>query len=44
VLRGDVLEIPDPQAIERDSSQPLSRKQQLEELEKLKRETGLSSS
>lgn len=40
-LRGDTLEIPEPAAIEREPSAPLSAEQQLAELRKMKEETGL---
>jgi hypothetical protein len=41
VLRGEVLEVPEPAAIEHESPQPLSRDEQLEHLEALKNELGL---
>ena len=41
VLRGEVLEVPEPAAIERDAPEPLSTKEQLRELARLRKESGL---
>lgn len=41
VLHGEVLEIPEPAALERDAPEPLSREEQLQALAKLRKESGL---
>jgi hypothetical protein len=41
VMRGERLEIPAPEALEQLPAQPLSTEQQLEELQRLRQETGI---
>ena len=41
VMRGETLDIPAPEALEQSPVEPLSKAEQLVELEKLRRETGL---
>jgi hypothetical protein len=41
VLRGESLEVPAPEALEKKTSAPLSREEQMAALQKLKEETGL---
>ncbi|MEH6570496.1 MAG: replication protein P [Halioglobus sp.] len=41
IMRGESLEIPAPAALERDDVEPLSKAEQLSELQKLRRESGL---
>ena len=41
VLRGEALEVPAPEALEKKTSPPLSREEQIAALQKLKEETGL---
>jgi hypothetical protein len=41
VLSGESLDIPAPEALEKQAAEPLSAEQQLSELEKLRNETGL---
>jgi hypothetical protein len=43
VLRGEELEVPNPAALEQSASEPLSREEQLSQLQKLKQDTGLGS-
>ena len=40
VLRGESLEVPAPEALERQPSEPLSAEEQLSELEELRKKTG----
>ncbi|MEH6583178.1 MAG: replication protein P [Halioglobus sp.] len=41
VMRGETLSIPEPEALERDLVEPLSKSEQLEELQRLRSESGL---
>ena len=41
VLRGESLEVPAPEALEKQAAEPLSRDEQLTELQKLKEKVGL---
>ena len=41
VLQGEMLEVPEPAALERDAPEPLSKEEQLEELARLREESGL---
>lgn len=41
VLRGDTLEIPAPEALEKKPAEPLSAEEQLSALKKLREETGI---
>ena len=41
VLRGETLEVPTPEALERQAPEPLSREEQIEELKKLRSDAGL---
>ncbi|MEH6611548.1 MAG: replication protein P [Halioglobus sp.] len=41
VLRGEQLEVPEPEALEKPSSAPLSKEEQLAELRKLREQAGL---
>lgn len=41
VMRGEELDVPEPQALEKPTAQPLSREAQREELRKLREKTGL---
>ncbi|RLQ22355.1 hypothetical protein DWB85_08140 [Seongchinamella sediminis] len=41
VLRGEKLEVPAPEALEKDTGEPLTREEQLAELRKLRESSGL---
>ncbi len=41
VMRGERLEVPAPEALEKPATKPLSREEQLRELRKLREQTGL---
>lgn len=41
VLRGEELSVPAPEALEKETAEPLSREEQLEQLRKLRESSGL---
>jgi len=41
VLRGEQLKVPEPEQLEHHKGTPLSREQQLAELQKLKQQVGI---